>query len=344
MGSGALPPGELPQLRIKETTMPLRRFQPALAAALLLVLGSPLWGQAWAGKGRLQGTVTDEQKRPVEGATITFRQGTDRVDAAKPGPAPIKTNKAGKWQILGLAGGAWGILIEKEGYMPSEGQVKVEESPIGVPQPTNVTLKLIPKEVQEQAAANDKRTIVLGAVQNGNALMGQQKYAEARAEYEKALAQVEPDLQPPILLGIAQAYTYEKQTDKAIETLKRSLAIKPDDAQTIQVLVNLLVAAGKEEEAQTWMAKLPQGTTVDPNALLNLGIKAYNEKKLDDAVKYFDRVVHENPSLPDAYYYRGLVYLNQSKTAEAKADFQKVLELDPKYPKADEVKEFLKAL
>ena len=322
--------------------MPLRRFQPVLAAALLLVLGSPVWGQSWAGRGRLQGNVTDEQNRPVEGATVTLRQGTDRVDAAQPGPAPIKTNKAGKWQVLGLAQGSWGVLIEKEGFMASEGQVKVNE--FGPAQPINVTLKLIPKEVLEQAAANDKRTIVLSAVQNGNALMGQQKYAEARAEYEKALAQVEPDLQPPILVGIAQAYTYEKQTDKAVETLKRSLAIKPDDAPTIQVLVNLLVADGKEEEAQAWMAKLPQGTTVDPNALLNLGIKAYNEKKLDDAVKYFDRVVQENPSLPDAYYYRGLVYLNQNKTAEAKADFQKLLELDPKHPKAEEVKEFLKAL
>ena len=322
--------------------MPLRRFQPALAAALLLVLGSPLWSQEWAGRGRLQGNVTDEQKRPVEGAKITLRIGTDRVDASRPGPEPIVTNKAGKWSTLGLAGGNWGVLIEKEGYMPSEGQVKVNE--FGPAQPLNVVLKPIPKEVQEQAAASDKRTIVLAAVQNGNALMGQQKYAEARAEYEKALSQVEAEFQPPILRGIAQSYSYEKKTDQAIETLKRSLAIKPDDTETIQVLVNLLVETGKEEEAQTWMAKLPQGTTVDPNALLNLGIKAYNEKKLDDAVKYFDRVVKENPSLADAYYYRGLVYLNQNKTAEAKADFQKLLELDAKHPKAEEVKEFLKAL
>ncbi len=322
--------------------MPLRRFQPFLVAALLLVLGSPAWSQEWAGRGRLQGNVTDEQKRPVDGATITLRIGTDRVDASQPGPDPIKTNKDGKWSVLGLAGGNWGILIEKEGYMPSEGQTRVNE--FGPAPPVNIALKLIPKEVQEQAAANDKRSVVLTAVQNGNALMGQQKYAEARAEYEKAIAQVEPEFQPPILRGIAQAYSYEKQADKAIETLKKSLTIKPDDAETIQVLVNLLVTEGKEEEAQTWMAKLPQGTTVDPNALLNLGIKAYNEKKLDDAVKYFDRVVHENPSLADAYYYRGLVYLNLNKTAEAKADFQKLLELDPKHPKVEEVKEFLKAL
>lgn len=322
--------------------MPLRRIQPALAAALLLVLGSPAWSQEWAGRGRLQGTVTDEQNRPIEGAKITLRIGTDRVDAARPGPEPLTTNKNGKWSTLGLAGGNWGVLIEKEGYMPSEGQIRVNE--FGPAQPLNIQLKPIPKEVTQQAAANDKRAAVLAAVESGNALMGQQKYAEARAEYEKALTQVEAQFHPPILRGIAQAYSYEKQTDKAIETLKRSLAIKADDTETIQVLVNLLVAAGRESEAQTWMAKLPQGTTVDPNALLNLGIKAYNEKKLDDAVRYFDRVVNENPNLPDAYYYRGLVYLNQNKTAEAKADFQKMLQLDPKHPKAEEAKEFLKAL
>jgi hypothetical protein len=33
-----------------------------------------------------------------------------------------------------------------------------------------------------------------------------------------------------------------------------------------------------------------------------------------------------------------------NKTAEAKADFQKLLELDPNHPNAKEAQEFLKAL
>ena len=36
-----------------------------------------------------------------------------------------------------------------------------------------------------------------------------------------------------------------------------------------------------------------------------------------------------DPSHVDAYYRRALGYLGQGKTAEAKADFQKVVELQP---------------
>jgi outer membrane protein assembly factor BamD (BamD/ComL family) len=48
--------------------------------------------------------------------------------------------------------------------------------------------------------------------------------------------------------------------------------------------------------------------------------------------------------MPEAYYFRGLVYLNLSKNAEAKADFQKLLELDPKSQYADDAREFIKSL
>ena len=83
---------------------------------------------------------------------------------------------------------------------------------------------------------------------------------------------------------------------------------------------------------------------MDPATLLNIGIKYYNEGKMDEALAEFDRVVGENPTLADAYYYRGLAYLAQDKAAEAKADFQKLLELDPNHANADEAREFLKSM
>ncbi len=58
----------------------------------------------------------------------------------------------------------------------------------------------------------------------------------------------------------------------------------------------------------------------------------------------FDRVVQENPDLPDSYYYRGLAYLATSKMKEAKADFLKLLQLAPNGEHAADAKEFLKEL
>jgi tetratricopeptide (TPR) repeat protein len=314
-----------------------------ILVALLLVAGVPVWGQSWAGRGRLQGQIKDESGKPIEGARITLRNGSDAVDPKKDGPAPITTDKNGKWSILGLTGGSWGILIEKPGYMPSEGRVQVNE--FAVAQPINITLKVPPKEVIQKAQEESAAGQAKAAIERANGLLAAGKYADARASYEEGMGKLEDKtLHPAILRAIADSYFKEGKTDQAVETLKRSLALAPDDPITLQLLVNLLVGAGKESEAQTYMAKLPQGTKVDANTLLNLGIKSFNEGKMDQAMEQFDRVVKENPNNADAYYYRALVYLNKSRNAEAKADLQKLLELDPNNEHAKDAKEFLKDL
>jgi Tfp pilus assembly protein PilF len=314
-----------------------------LLTVLLVVAGVPVHGQAWAGRGRLQGIVKDESGKPVEGATITLRNGSDAVDAKKAGPAILTTDKNGKWSILGLTGGAWGILIEKPGFIPSEGRVSVNE--FAVAQPLNVTLKVIPKEVIQKAEKESTTGQAKSAIEKGNALLAQEKYAEARAAYEEGMAKLEDkSLHPAILRAISESFFKEGKTDQSIETLKKALEIAPDDAVTLQLLVNLLVGAGREAEAQTYMAKLPQGTKVDANTLLNLGIKSFNSGKMDDAMAQFNRVVTENPDLPDAYYYRALVHMNKNQNKEAKADLQKLLQLDPNSKYAKDAQEFLKSL
>ncbi|HEV7507717.1 MAG TPA: tetratricopeptide repeat protein [Thermoanaerobaculia bacterium] len=314
-----------------------------LLTVLLVVAGLPVYGQSWAGKGRLQGQVKDESGKPVEGAKVTLRNGNEAVDAKKDGPAILTTDKNGKWSILGLTGGGWGVLIEKPGFIPSEGRVSVNEYTVA--QPLNITLKVIPKEVIQKAEKESTTGQAKGAIEKGNTLLAQEKYGEARAAYEEGMAKLEDkSLHPAILRAISESYFKEGKTDQAIEALKKALEIAPDDPVTLQLLVNLLVGAGRETEAQTYMAKLPQGTKVDANTLLNLGIKSFNSGKMDEAMAQFTRVVAENPELPDAYYYRALVYMNKNQNKEAKADLQKLLQLDPNSKYAKDAQEFLKSL
>ncbi|HKI02354.1 MAG TPA: tetratricopeptide repeat protein [Thermoanaerobaculia bacterium] len=327
----------------------IARSTVLLVAILLAAGAAPSWGQAWAGKGRMQGVVKDESGKPVQGARITLRSGSDRVDPKADGPAPITTDKNGKWSILGLRGGPWGILIEKEGLMPSEGQASVNE--FAVAQPINVALRAIPKEVIQKAQEQSTAGLAKASIERANALLGENKYSEARAAYQDGMAKLQedkenqdPSIQVSLLRAIADTYFRENKVDQAIETLKQSLTLSPDDPATLQLLVNLLVGANRESEAQTYMAKLPQGTKVDANTLLNIGIKSFNDGKMDQALNEFDRVVKENPDLPDAYYYRALVYLNQNKSKEAKADLQKLLQLDPSNKNAKDAAEMLKDL
>lgn len=327
-----------------------RSAKPVVFLMVLLaaVASIPVWGQAWAGQGRLQGAIKDESGKPVQGATITLRKGTGQVDPKAEGPKTLTTDKNGKWAILGLANGPWGILIQKEGYMDSEGQIGVEEHPIGPVQPVVITLK---KPSQEQVkAAQAQQAPSAGAqakasLEKANTLLAQGKYADARAAYEEGLSKLEDkSLHPAIYRAIADSYYKEGNANAAIDTLKKALEIAPNDPDTLQLMVNLLAAAGREEEAKTYMAKLPQGTKVDPAIGLNVGIKAFNEGKMDAALKEFNDVIAANPSLADAYYYRAMVYLNKGQNPQAKADLTKLLELDPNSKFAKDAKDFLKEL
>jgi len=305
----------------------------------------------------------------VEGATITLRKGTERVDPKVDGPAVITTDKKGKWSVLGLAQGDWGILIEKDGFMTSEGQVKVNE--FGPAQPLNITLKVIPKEAIEQAQREAEAQSGIGqakaALERGNQLLAEArpaggepdkaKLALARAAYQEGLEKLAtakldtPEVQSAVeqtrlsVLQTLAGIDYELgKTDESIAALKQVLAQKPDDVGVIQLLVNVLVQSGRDEEAKQYMAKLPAGARIDVDTVLNMGIKAFNDGNMDKAFAAFDQAVKENPERADAYYYRGLIYLNRSKNAEARADFQKYLELDPNdtYHHVDDTKAFLK--
>lgn len=309
------------------------RFSLLTLVLLLITLASaaPLAAQDWKGRGRLQGIVTDMDGNPIKGAQVTLRS----VEEPDAGPAPITTNKHGRWSYLGLVGGKWKVEIEAPDYHGSEGEIDVSEIS------TNDTVRVSLRPITEQEKAAAAEDAAMGLIDKGNTLLEEKKFGEARAQFEQALGKLEPQQQVPVLRGIAHTYTEQGKTDEAIDTLKKALAIQPDDVDSLRVISTLLVSEGHEEEAGEYMARLPEGQKVDPTAALNVGIDLYNKKDLDGALAKFNRVVEENPSLPDGYYYRGLVFLNQGKNAEAIADFKKLLELAPDYSQATEVKQFL---
>ena len=56
-------------------------------------------------------------------------------------------------------------------------------------------------------------------------------------------------------------------------------------------------------------------------------INFFNAGESADAIAYLGKAIAKDPAHVDAYYRRALAYLGQGKTAEAKADLQKVVEL-----------------
>lgn len=306
---------------------------PLLCLVLALAMSLPVDAQTWRGRGRLQGKVELPDGSPAAGATVTLTWN----DTGE-GPDPMTTDDKGRFAMIGLAGGTWNVQIELEGYLIENGTVQVSGVQGMQAKPLNVTLAPIPEDAQGPN--------ILGMVEEGNQLLQAQQYPEARAKYEEALAELEPKNHPPILMGVARTHFQEENTDEALATMDRILEIEPGNVAALKLAIQMASIAGMDAEADAYMARLPEGETVqlDPNVSLNRGIEAYNGGDLETAMGHFDSVVSQNPDLADGYYYRGLIYLQQGDNEKALADFQRFLELDPEHAEAATAREFVSYL
>ncbi len=309
-----------------------RKIAPfATSLTLILLLGTPLLAQDWAGRGRMQGRVVDPEGEPVKGARVTLHQ----KDLPGNGPPAFETDKKGRWSYLGLKGGMWSIIIETEEFMRSEGIVKVNEFSPG--KPIHVELKPMMVEPAQNLAA--------AAVDRGNELLAAGDGAGARAEYEAALPDAGEASRPALLRAIAQTWAMEENSDKAVELLEESLTLAPDDTLTLKLLINVLLSAGRDEEAKPYIARLPAEEKLDVGARLNLGIDLYNQGEMDGALEHFEKAIEDYPDSPDAYYYRGLVLMARQENEAASADLETFISLAPAdSPQIAEARQFLEYL
>ncbi len=305
--------------------------RPLVLAVLTLLLATPLPAQDWKGSGRIQGKVVDPAGEPCAGATVTLRR--DSGDPAS-GPPPLVTDKKGRWSYLGLAGGQWTVTIETEEYLVSEGTVTIRERG-GPGKPLEVQLAAPAPGAAQKVAAD--------LVERGNALLQAGDSAAARAAYEEAMT-LDAGSKPALLRGIAQTWIQEGETRRALALLEQSLTLAPDDAVALKLVISVLLAEGRDEAAEPYIARLPEGEKLDTASRLNMGIELYNQGDLDGALGHFEQAIADFPDDPEGYYYRGLTYLGQERNEQAAADLKKVLELDPDSPKAEEARQFLEYL
>ena len=81
------------------------------------------------------------------------------------------------------------------------------------------------------------------------------------------------------------------------------------------------------DKARALLAPLDESQIKSPDVFFNMAINFFNAGEVKDAIAYFDKTLVRDPAYVDAYYRRALAYLGQGKTAEAKSDLQKVVEL-----------------
>ncbi|MEM1204353.1 MAG: tetratricopeptide repeat protein [Acidobacteriota bacterium] len=348
-------------------------------AALMLLIATASAAQDWKGRGRVTGSVTGADGTPIKGATVKLSYRGEEGN----GPTNIKTNKKGEWAYMGLTSGSFTVVVEADGFVPAQGEIRINEYQPLAQKPMDVALN----PVGETADAKGDR--LMGMVAEGNELLSGGDPVAARAKFEEVMVAIEeegganneaqktqlegiialtyleegqaaearsrleallpttaenPAARIQMLQNIARSYYLEDNIDASVATLEKALAVDPANVDSLRRIVDTLLAAGREADAEPYMERLPAGEKIDPNALLNLGITAYNGGDMDTALEKFEKVVESYPDNALAFYYLGLSQMGKGQTDLAKTSLERMLALEPEHPNAAEAKEFLSYL
>lgn len=306
---------------------------------LVIVLLAGVASAQVRGKGRVQGVVTDAATgKPVEGATVT-------ISPADGGTQPItaKTNAKGRWSALGLTNGQWNVDIAASGFTTSRGTVNVSELQMAPPIATKLEAE-VKKEEETQTEAVQTSGVpqeIVDAVNLGQEYLAAGKYQEAIAEFSKALPAL-PD-NAALQQIAAQAYYKAGDLPNAITLLESVVALTPDNRGAALLLTNLYLENGRLDEAKARLAALPADAITEPTVYVNFGILFLNKNNPTEAVTYLTKAIERNGG-PEAFYYRGLAYVQLKNNKDAKADLEKVLAMSPDSPEARDAKQLLDSL
>lgn len=301
-----------------------------LYAFLLLFIAAQAVAQV-----RVQGNVVDEEGKAVQKAKVILA-------SERGGKYDTTTDRSGKWKAIVQVGGTWNIDVEAEGFITSRGLIElshVQRTP-----PITTVLKRVPppEPVEEKPVASTVPPEAVEAVRRGEEFLAAQQFKEAVVEFESAQALLPDHIQ--IKQALARAYYGAGQVKEALSLLKQVHAADPTNTGVTLLLINLFLEDGNLEEGKALLEKLPEGTLTDPTAVINIGILFMNKEKPKEAFDYFARAVNIDPNRGESYYYRGLALLQLDKQKDAKADFQKVVELSPDSSEAKDAAEMLKQI
>lgn len=158
--------------------------------------------------------------------------------------------------------------------------------------------------------------------------------------------------------GLAATQTGDERTksyDAAIDSYKKGLAIKPDDAAVYNQMGNIYGAQKKMPEATEALNKAAQlNPQMASKAYFNMGANLVNSGGADKASEFFKKATDTDPNYAEAWYQLGSTSMmkgsvdpktgKQTYPPDTAPALQKYLELQPSGPHAQEATAMLQAL
>jgi tetratricopeptide (TPR) repeat protein len=276
-------------------------------AVIIVASAAPLL--VFAQTGGVEGHAKGEDGNPLVGYTILIERQEMKWSSH------VKTGKKGEFTHIGLMTGDYKFTLMD----PNGRTIFYVTKHVGMGEPTEVDFDmareraLAQKEQQsnpeyqkklEERTKDEKQFTGLKAIfDEGQALYGQQKYAEAAAMFEQALPLAKDKNVPVVLARLADTYHKAREYDKALDYYQKAIAATPNEAGLHNNLGSLYADMGKVPEAQ---AEFQKAAELDPpgasRVYYNMGVIMYNKGRMDEAAGALKKATELDAHYADAYY------------------------------------------
>jgi tetratricopeptide (TPR) repeat protein len=169
-------------------------------------------------------------------------------------------------------------------------------------------------------------------MQMGNIRKLEGQYNDSESWYKQALNH-DPN-SADVLSGLLSLYLIQKQPDKAVATVNQQIALEPNNAAFHGLLGTVLLGKKDYAGAQVALKKAVELNKNDVDAYLNLGRAQSSAGALDDAMATCNNGIRDNPKEYRFYLLVGSIYEKKNSLDEARAAYQKALDLKPEDPLA----------
>ncbi|HEK86238.1 MAG: tetratricopeptide repeat protein [Candidatus Saccharicenans sp.] len=294
---------------------------------LILFAASAAFPQAYAGRARIRGVVTDEQGQPLADVRVKL------YHVSSDSGFETKTNAKGEWSANMIRGGTWYIDFNKTGYEPKKISTQVSEGQLKAP-----VIETKMKKLEGLVLSKD----LLDELEKGNALFDKGDIDAALAIYQDMINKF-PDAYV-INYSIGNCYFKKENYDQAISYYQKVIDKNPQFVPALIALGNAYINKNDVDKAMEWYSKLDIAKIDDPVVLYNIGTIYFNHSRHDQALKYYQKAVELQPDFLDAIYQLGLTQLTLGNYKEALTTFQNYLKYDAESERAVQVKNFIEFL
>ncbi len=133
---------------------------------------------------------------------------------------------------------------------------------------------------------------------------------------------------------LAQAHLELGDDDRALTSARRAAELRPDDAEVLDVLGNVLFQSGRVPEAVEQFRKALSIKDPFPDCSYNLGLVLYRVGEKREAEKEFRRALAGKPDFTEAMVALGHARARAGDLEEAVRLYEKAISLRPDYGRA----------